>query len=168
MQLRPDQTILALDLATRFGWAEGPLGGTPRHGSERFAPAGADRAAVLAGAVRHFQRRFMAFKPAVVIFEAPLPPSFMRGHTNFNTSRTLLALPGIIEALCCINGISRCWEAKVSDIRHFFIGGNPRGEEGKKQTIAKLVGMGFAPQDDNAADALALWHYACAQLRERV
>lgn len=163
----PTGDILALDLATRFGWAEGPIGGVPRYGSERFAPAGADRAAVLAGAVRFFQRRFMAFRPAAVVFEAPLPPSFMRGHTNFNTSRTLLALPGIIEALCSINGIHRCEEAKVSDIRRFFIGGNPRGEEGKKQTIAKLVGMGFEPQDDNAADALALWHYACAKYRER-
>ena len=166
MQLRPDQTILALDLATRFGWAEGTLEGPPRYGSERFAPAGADRAAVLGKAIVHFQRRFMAFKPAVVVFEAPLPPSFMRGHTNFSTSRTLLGLPAIIEGLCSINGIYRVREAKVSDIRRFFIGGNPRGEEGKKQTIEKLVGMGYAPQDDNAADALALWHYACANVKD--
>lgn len=163
----PPGDILALDLATTSGWAEGPIDGTPRYGSERFAPAGAARAAVLGKAITYFQRRFMAFRPAVVVFEAPLPPSFMRGHTNFNTSRTLLALPGIIEGLCAINGIDRVMEAKVSDIRRFFIGGNPRGEEGKKQTIARLVSMGFAPQDDNAADALALWHYACAELKAR-
>ena len=45
----PAGDILALDLATTFGWAEGGIDGTPRYGSERFAPAGADRAAVLFG-----------------------------------------------------------------------------------------------------------------------
>jgi len=159
----PKGSILALDLATRTGWAEGEIGSRPRHGSERFAPAGADRAAVLSGAIRHLQRRFMAFPPAMVVFEAPMAPNIMAGRTNANTARTLIGLAGLVEAICAINGIHRVREAKVSDIRRWFIGGNPRGEIGKKLTIERLREMGFEPEDDNAADALALWHYAAAQ-----
>jgi hypothetical protein len=160
---RPTGPILALDLATRTGWAEGDIGSRPRHGSERFAPAGADRSAVLAGAIRHLQRRFMVFPPAMVVFEAPMAPNIMAGRTNANTARTLIGLAGLVEAICQINGIYRVREAKVSDIRRWFVGGNPRGEIGKKLTIDRLRAMGFDPQDDNAADALALWHYTAAQ-----
>lgn len=155
--------VLALDLATRFGWAEGPVGGTPRYGSERFAPSGSDRGAVIAGSIRFFQRRFMAFRPMKVVFEAPLAPSQVRGRTNVNTARTLLALPAVVEGLCNLNGIYRVEEAKVSDIRRWFIGSNPRGDLGKKMVIERLRLMGHDPEDDNAADALALWFYTCAK-----
>ena len=44
--------ILALDLATVSGWAEGPPGGPVRSGSIRFAPSGASHGEIALGAVR--------------------------------------------------------------------------------------------------------------------
>lgn len=163
MNLKPGQNMLALDLATVTGWAEGVFGEAPRSGSIRLASAGATRAEVLAGAIRFLGERWKAWKPHAVIFEAPLAPSVMAGKTNFSTARTLIALPGIVEALCVLKGIWTVREARVIDVRKFHLGGNPPGPIGKKLVMQRMRDLGHEPQDDNESDALALWYYAAAQ-----
>ena len=152
--------ILALDLATRFGWAEGAPGTEPRYGSERFAPAGSSHAAVFGGAIKWLATRLSAFKPARIVIEAPMNPNMMQGRTNAKTGRLLLGLPAVIEGTAFRFGVYDVKEARVADVRHHFIGSNPRGATGKQQTIARCRQLGWKPADDNAADALALWHYA--------
>lgn len=159
---RFDGTILALDLATTFGWCEGATDRQPFYGSERFAPAGADSNAIFGGAVRWLGARLVAFKPRRIVYEAPLAPSLMRGRTNMRTARILLGLPAIIEGVAYTFGVYDVREARVADVRNHFIGSNPRGPEGKRATVARCRQLGFSPTDDNAADAIALWHYAAA------
>lgn len=172
MNFKPGQNMLTLDLATQTGWAEGVFGEPPRSGSVRLASAGATRAEVLAGAFRFLGERWKAWKPHVVVFEAPLAPSVMAGKTNFNTTRTLIALPGIVEALCVLKGIWSVREARVFDVRKFLLGANPPGAIGKKLVMQRMRELGHEPQDDNESDALALWYYAAAlsdpDLRERL
>ncbi len=166
MILKPGQNMLTLDLATVTGWAEGEFGQTPRSGSVRLASTGATRAEVLAGAIRFLGERWKAWKPHVVVFEAPLAPSIMAGKTNFNTARTLIALPGIVEALCVLKGIWSVREARVMDVRKLLLGSNPPGQVGKKLVMDKMRELGHEPHDDNESDALALWYYAAAQSDE--
>lgn len=163
MNLKPGQMMLTLDLATVTGWAEGEFGQTPRSGSIRLASTGATRGEVLAGAIRFLGERWKAWKPHVVVFEAPLAPSIMGGKTNFNTTRTLVALPGIVEALCALKGVWTVREARVIDVRKFLLGSNPAGQVGKKLVMERMRELGHEPRDDNESDALALWYYAAAQ-----
>ena len=157
------ETVLALDLATRFGWCEGEVGGKPRFGSVRCAPEGAASPAIFGGYLKWLATRFQAFRPHVVAYEAPLPPSVMRGKTNVNTTRILLGLPAITEAVCDRSGIWKVYEARVDDVRQHFLGARTiRGAEAKRAVAARCRQLGLEPPDDNAADAIALWDYVCA------
>jgi hypothetical protein len=157
------ETVLALDLATRFGWCEGEIGGKPRFGSERCAPSGAASPAVFGGFLKWMGTRMQAFRPNVVAYEAPLAPSLMRGKTTVQTSRILLGLPAITEAVCDRVGIYTVLEARVDDVRQHFLGVRTmRGDEAKRAVMARCRQLGLDPPDDNAADAVALWDYVCA------
>lgn len=163
-----DQTILAYDLATCTGWCEGVPGGEPRYGSIRFAPAGSSTAAIFGGAIKTFVERLQAFRPRVVVFEAPFAPSVMRGKTNANTARILLGLPAILEGCCYRLGVHDLREVSVGDVRQHFLGTRKlRSAEAKRAVIERCRALGFSPTDDNAADAIAVWHYASALIDPR-
>ncbi|TAI66204.1 hypothetical protein CWO89_09540 [Bradyrhizobium sp. Leo170] len=60
-------------------------------------------------------------------------------------------------------------EARVSDVRAHFLGTNRiKRKEAKVLTIDACHRLGWAPADDNAADALALWHYQASLLEPRL
>ncbi|TAI60697.1 hypothetical protein CWO89_39310 [Bradyrhizobium sp. Leo170] len=60
-------------------------------------------------------------------------------------------------------------EARVSDVRGHFLGTNRhKRKEAKAFTIDACHRLGWAPCDDNAADALALWHYQASLLEPRL
>lgn len=159
------EAILALDVATNTGWAEGTPGGLPRLGSIRFGDAGGSHEAAFAEAMGWIGERVLAFPPRLLVMEAPLPPSFMRGKTNVDTARKLLGLSAIIGGTAHKFG---CWnirEASVADVRHYFLGKrNMPGKDAKRATIAKCREMGLEPKNDNEADAAALWFYTCSKL----
>ena len=76
--------ILALDLAAKTGWALGYVNDkAPQSGSVRFARDGATMAAVLS-ACRLQLHDFLSMNPEIgmVVFEAPLVPSFKGGKTS--------------------------------------------------------------------------------------
>ena len=58
----------------------------------------------------------------VVVFEAPLAPSFARGHTNANTIRKLMGLVAVIGGTAHRLGFYNIAEAAVADIRGHFLG----------------------------------------------
>jgi len=151
--------ILALDLASRSGWALGVPGARPLSGSIRFAREGHSMAAHFAGC-RDWLDAFVAVnKPRVVIFEAPIAPSFMIGHTTTTTARALLGLIGMVEGTLYGRGFD-VREASVSDVRRFFLGSaRIKSKDAKAATVRRCVELGWRPADDNAADALALWAY---------
>lgn len=159
--------ILALDLAARSGWACGNCSDAmPRSGSVRFARDGASPAAVFS-ATRAWLVDFLAVNTAIqlVVFEAPMNPAMMGGKTNFLMIRSLVGQCAVVEeALYTLTGYD-VREAKVSDVRAHFLGSNRhKRAEAKYLTVAACNRLGWAPADDNAADALALWHYQASIL----
>jgi len=160
-------SILALDLASRTGWALGePSDPRPLSGSLRFAREGASMGAVFSGC-RQWLSRFLAENRDIklVVFEAPMTPQHMSGRTDPSVVRRLMGLCAVVEELCHSLGNFDVREARVSAVRTHFIGSNRhRRAEAKELTIAACRRLGWSPIDDNAADALALWHYQASIL----
>ncbi|HEY2212302.1 MAG TPA: hypothetical protein VGH62_11930 [Bradyrhizobium sp.] len=153
--------IFALDLATRSGFAWGAPGcKQPSSGSVRFASPGASHEAIFAAALTWATEQFRTHKPSLVVWEAPVPTSFKAGVTNAGTTTVLFGLPAIIGAVAFLVGIHDVRKAPTSDVRHHFIHCNPKRVVAKALTMRQCRALGWAPADDNEADALAIWHYA--------
>jgi crossover junction endodeoxyribonuclease RuvC len=160
--------VLALDLASVSGWAQGAPGETPRSGSIRFAPVGSSHEAVFAGAVKWMADWLQVSRPKIVVFEAPLPSSFMRGRTNADTAMLLFGLPAVIGAVAYMRGVYDIRKGRVDDVRQHFIGQRRMpGAQAKRAVMNKCRLLGWNPTDNNAADALALWDYQCSLVAPR-
>ena len=160
--------ILALDIATRTGFARGRVGELPVSGSINFGRDGSSRnrtdAAIFAAALRWLSQELQPEpRPDLVIMEAMLPPDAARGSTQRAVRDRLAGLQGIVKGVSHLRGIGEIAEATVGNIRGHFI-----GDRSLKRLIAKRTVMercralGWECADDNAGDALALWSYACA------
>lgn len=158
---RPPKTILFLDLATRFGWCQGAPGEEPRYGSQRFAPEGAEGPAVFGGAIKWMGERLQSNRPSVVFYEEPLDPRHLKKTTK-NTTMRLMGIPAIIEGVCYCYSFFDIRSARIDDIRYHLLQRKPPRATAKQEVIARLRALGFAPQDDNAADAIAGWLFACS------
>lgn len=151
--------VLALDLATRSGFAFGKPGEPPISGSMRFASPGASHEAIFASALRWITTLIKRCEPDLIVWEAPLAPSFKRGFTNANTTTLLFGLPAVIGAVAFLLGVFDVRKAEARKVRMHFIGANPKRVIAKKQTIEQCRARGWAVDDDNEADALAVWSY---------
>jgi hypothetical protein len=153
--------ILALDLAKNTGWAWGPPGGEPIHGSVDFGAGAASRARVLRRC-REWLRDFLTVNDTrLVVFEAPMTPDQLHGYTNIDSIRLLIGIAETVDELLFDRLDVR--EAKVNDVRRFFLGSaRIKRDDAKAQTKMLCRRLGWRPVDDNAADALALWSYQCA------
>lgn len=152
--------ILALDIATTTGWAEGLTGERPVSGSIRLAPPGSSHAAVYGAMLAFLGARLSTFRYRLVVFEAPLDPRWKGAMTNTNTARLLLGLPAVVEAVAYQTGHHHPKEVTSREVRKHMLGFCPKSAEAKPLVIAKARQMGFNPKDDNEADALMVWHYA--------
>jgi hypothetical protein len=160
--------IMALDLASVSGWAVGEPGGKPVHGSIRFARAGASHEAIFASAFRWMNSMLLDHAPKLIVWEAPMPTSFKT--TNINTTTLLYGLPAVIGAATYLRGGYDIRKADTRDVRHHFIGCNPKRAQAKPMVVQKCRAMGLPVSDDNEADALgvggaidilsqlAIWH----------
>jgi crossover junction endodeoxyribonuclease RuvC len=175
--------ILALDVATRVGWAAGETGATPQFGSVDFASK-SGTGEVLSRWRYWLMDRIFSFRPDLCAFESPYipvarPPRLVRGGStvarasgpppmNALTLRRLLAMTGFVEEIAFERGIP-CYEATVLDISNYFLGTtkfmgrNYEERRGSKKaaTIAACRRLGWeVGENDDAADALGLWAYA--------
>ncbi len=178
--------ILAHDQATTTGWAVGEPGGRPSWGSLRFD---GDRPGIVYANFRSWLVRVMtAERPDVVIFEKPyipMPrkPRFAAAGTgdfwagaqpaggivmNALTLRRLLYMAGCIDEVCEQMGVRDCREVSPSEISKFLLGRTPKRAEKKAATIAMVRAYGFDVQDDNAADAVAMWLMTEARFHPRL
>jgi hypothetical protein len=156
--------ILALDLATRTGFARGRVGELPISGSIRFGGSGAHDAAIFAAALRWLSQELEPQpRPDLMIVEALLPPDAMRGATSRAVRDRLAGLQGIVKGVAHLRGIGEIAEATVGNIRGHFIGDRSLKRDRAKRTVMERCrALGWECADDNAGDALALWSYACA------
>lgn len=152
--------ILALDVATTTGWAYGQPGSVPRASTIRFAPEGADNGAVGCGAMRWLADFLKMNQVDAVYYEAPFDPRHMGDKTTFSTTRVLVGLPFLLDTLLSAKSI-KVREVLVADARKHFLGRGVRGEEGKKQVQARCRQLGWRFDSPDAADACAVWAFAC-------
>lgn len=157
--------VLALDVATRTGWAAGRICSTPVWGTQQFG-RGKSNGDVLYAYRIWLLEKIDEVQPELICFESPFMPTVdsqfaQEGARNALTVRRLFGFAGITEATCVERHI-RCYEARPSEIIHHFIGGRvpKKREEKKAAAVAMCKRLGFDVADDDEADAVALWCYA--------
>jgi Holliday junction resolvasome RuvABC endonuclease subunit len=155
--------VLALDIATTTGWAIGPIGREgPRCGSVRFGKPGASQLAICGHAMEWAIDTIKPPLPDIVAIEDLLPPHVTRGKSN--TDHDLLAhLHGIIMGVCFMRGIYKVHKHPVMTVRRHFIDlpACAKGQ-GKRMVQDKCKQLGWLADGDDAADAAAVWSYACS------
>ncbi len=156
--------ILALDLATRIGWCSGPINGPLHYGSFRCAPEGSSSAAVFGGAMKWLAERLMAFRPRLIVYEAPIDPRHLK-KINADTIRRLNGLPSVIEAVAHNFGVWDIREVETGDLKMYWHGKRniPR-EQVKRMTMTKMRTLGYEPADEDAADAISVHRYMAGAL----
>jgi len=149
--------ILALDLASRVGYAieipgVPPLLGTkhfPRFNTARTGPQGLEFMRWLRGIM-------IAWGPERVIYERPLPPKFQSSTAVASIAMGFAYVTEIVSAELHIPVAS----VPVSTVRKFFIGDGSSNKRAKGRVIQECERRGWEPPDDNAADAAAVLAWA--------
>ena len=137
--------ILTLDLGSTMGWCSGE-----QCGSHEF---NGDRQQRAASTLVWLDRWLLAAQPDLIVYERP----FARGRA---ATRALWGLAGVVEAvgtardILVLDAENKTWKK--------FIHGS--GNATKEDTIAWARAMGYSAADEHAADAVAIWHWAQANL----
>lgn len=145
------QTI-ALDLGTTTGWAVGKPG-MVISGTCTFKPGRYD-----GGGMRFL--RFRRWAEDLIASERPQAIYFeeVRRHAGTDAAHIYGGLLGILTAICEELGIPY-QGVPVGTIKKHATG---KGNADKAAMIGAMRAAGFAPKDDNEADALALLQWAFA------
>jgi Holliday junction resolvasome RuvABC endonuclease subunit len=150
-------SVLALDLATRTGWAFDapgrPVAGTLHLPGGGGAGGLGGMNASLADGVRDL---LDLHQPRIIVFEAPA--MHMAGRSP-HTARMLIYMAGVVELIAYRWSIP-CFEAQVQTVRKTLgIKKGPTDKDWKAGVIRWAREQGHQPADDNQADALALLAY---------
>lgn len=158
--------ILTLDLATRFGWCVGELdSGSPEFGSDVFAPDGSGDDAIFAGAFKWTVETMQKHGVNRVRIEEPLDPRQMGKFTNRKTFERLYGIPSAVRAACYL---CKCYDVAyvpASKVRADLALKGVKKGEWKQHVMWAVQARGFDCEDNDAADALAIWLYACKTFR---
>ena len=158
--------IIALDIATKTGWAMGKPGEIPTCGSHRFGQAHSEPHEVFGAALKWFSEFLREHRVDTLIVEQMLPPDAMKNKTSRAVRDRLAGLHGVMLGVAQLRGVGEIAQASVGDIRAHFIGDrSARRETAKREVMRQCEMQGWAAPDDNAADACALWSYACTLIR---
>lgn len=160
-----DKIILALDIATVTGWAEGPISGKPlAFGSVRLAPEGSCAEAIGAGMLDFIGSRMLAFRPSLIVYEAPIDPRHLK-KTNLETFLMLSGLPMVMGSVAYKLGLYTFRKVDPGDLKQYWHGkrGLPR-QVVKPLTLRKMRALGYDVHGEDAADAIAVHRYFAAYL----
>ncbi len=143
--------ILALDLGTQTGWALKRTDGVVISGSASFKP----------GRYEGGGMRFVRFSrwldemhlPHLVYFEE------VRRHAGTDAAHVYGGLLAHLTAWCETRKVPY-QGVPVGTIKAHATG---KGNASKDRVIAAMQTLGYAPVDDNEADALAILHWAIAE-----
>lgn len=98
-----------------------------------------------------------------VVIEAPI---ILRDRSS-HTMEALMQLTGALRAAAHRHGCTTLMVASSTVRRHFIGVGNLKSKDAKLAVQARCRLLGWAVEDDNAADAVATWSYAMALLCPR-
>lgn len=163
--------ILALDIATRTGWAYGPAGEPPRSGAVKLRKPD-DPLHVASSNVGYFIKDQRVLERIdMVVYEAPLDPQAKfqmvnKGGRAQNSASIILPfmIMGVIEFYCHFYGIQCVASNRQTVLKHFT--GQARWgnrEAAKAAVISRAHALGLLPKesrDDDRADAIAIHDYA--------
>lgn len=159
-----DGLILALDLATITGYATGCPGQSPRFGSVRFGKPGTARDQSYRMFRMWVDETLTSLEPDLVVFESAAITTAFGGKTTVETIKRLIGYCEHLEEMCYRRVELR--EANVSQVRGYFIGTtHVKRDAAKVLTKQKCRDYGWDVEEDNAADACALWAYQVSCLR---
>ena len=156
--------IIAFDIATVTGWARGLVGGVPTSGTVSFGNKDASHNAIFGNALRTFAQMLEREpRPEILVMEALLPAEVL---SNADTRNLLAGLQGICRGVAHMRKIYNIGVVNVGDVRQHFISYRhaPR-DRAKRDTILRCKQLGWGDVTDDAADALACWHFACSLIK---
>lgn len=144
--------ILALDLGQNTGWALAYPRGSVTSGTELFKAGRFEGGGMplLRFATWLSELHAKAGPLTTVVFEE------VRAHKGTAAAHTYGAFLGQLTAWCEIHQVPYRG-VPVATIKKHATG---KGNAGKEDVIAAMQAMGFAPIDDNEADALAILQWA--------
>lgn len=158
--------ILALDLATRFGWCVGELdSGSPDFGAGHFAPEGAKNDAIFGGAFKWTVELLQAHRVNRVRIEQPLDPRHLGKMTNRATFERLYGIPAAVRAACYLCKCYDIEDVPAAKVRASLGLKGVKKAEWKERVMWAVQARGFECEDNDAADALALWLHSCEAMR---
>lgn len=151
------RNILALDLGTQLGWSTRDVNGNVRHGSISFHAKRTDGpgqrwlkfSAHLSALKRELGEIHVAYYEHVMAHGTKQFPNTIAAHVYGGFLAQL-------EIFCDVNRI-RLEQASVTTVKKHWTG---RGNAAKDDMVDEARRRGFKPVDDNAADSLAILHYA--------
>lgn len=145
--------ILALDLGSQMGWAITKRDGSIHSGTEAFQTVkhGGHGARFLAFMAFLNQLRMTHGDMHAVYFED------VKNHSGVLAAHSYGGLLAILQVWCKVNNVHMT-PFGVGKIKQTWAG---KGNADKQKMIAAARQRGFAPKDDNEADALAILSLAC-------
>lgn len=148
--------ILALDLARQTGWACGEPCAQPLHGT--ITLDGTSEALRFLQLSRRISDLVRATGATEVVFERP----FIGGRFSRSALLPLFGYRAITMASARALGIEpTSTEPKVWR-KHFLGHGGGKRAEAKAATLEQCRWRGWAPANEDEADALGLWDWRCA------
>ena len=146
--------VLCLDLARRTGWCVGVPGGRPRYGTVEFR--GKSHGVVYAALHAWLEEAIRRHAPAEIVAEAPLDPG---RHLSDDAARLAFGMAAHVQLIALDHGVP-LREEEVCATRERVLGRRafPKGTA-KSAVLAWCRAQGFAPHDDNAADAIVLFKH---------
>lgn len=166
--------IFAIDLGQRAGFCVGAPGDRPSVGFVELKGKRDPRRAAEGNLIAFLQEKFAQRCPSLVVVT---PPATLRAHFNMpgggneDISRMQYGLQAILEGMCDRFGLPLV-EIHEATVRKHFIGKGRLGdrESTKRAVISRCIVLGVLPrgcEDDDQADAVALWDWACATYGRR-
>ncbi len=151
--------ILCLDLATKTGWACWGPRRSLAHGVWDLPRTGDDVAAFIIAFRNALTMTLRDSDVGSVVFEAPIIHSTKPG--NITTQTKLIGLAVMTEVVCMDLSVRCTSEHAARVMKHFTGDGGGKRDDKKRRVIEACEIRGWKPEDDNAADALALLDFVC-------
>jgi len=148
----PAASLLAIDLGSTLGWAVRLADGTITSGTAAFRPSRFEGGGMGWLRYRHWLDSMAASAGPIgsVVFEE------VRRHAGNTAAHVYGGFLAHLTAWCESAGVPY-QGVPVGTIKRFATG---KGNAGKDAVIAAMRARGFAPADDNEADALAMLLWA--------
>ena len=164
--------VLAGDLATTSGFAEGYPGDVPKFSTQHWGGDNDSHLKICSRALGYIARRLADDctddRPDVLCIERPMPMgAAIHGKSNAKSIIRLNTIYGIIGAAAICKGI-KVIEVDVQQARVVFIGdGQIKGPEAKRRAKGMCRVLGWPCRNVDEADAASIWHFGCSVVAPR-